>query len=248
MTEAIEIDYTSEGQRLSWAALLELYDLHPHGWTLIGGQMVHLHCWARGVASPRVTTDADAGLDVRGFPQIAWTLTSTLQEIGFHLTGTSPNGIQHRWVREEAPNAAAQIDVVIPSAVGPRGGSRRTVAGGSMLESFGIQQALDRSDTVDVVLDNVRGKVNRPSLLGGIVGKAAALSNVGDPADRHLEDLLTLCGLLQVADLRTELNRRDRQHLKRALDQLTSQGLMGTASPDQARGIALVAAAVQSYG
>ncbi len=92
MTESIEIDYTSEGQRLSWAALLELYDLHPHGWTLIGGQMVHLHCWARGVASPRVTTDADAGVDVRGFPQIAWTLTSTLQEIGFHLTGTSPNG------------------------------------------------------------------------------------------------------------------------------------------------------------
>ncbi len=102
-----------------------------------------------------------------------------------------------------------------------------------MLESFGVQQAIDRSETVDVVLDNVTGKVNRPSLIGGIVGKAAALSNAGDGTDRHLEDLLILGGLLQVTDLQTELGRRDRQHLKRALNQLTSQGL---------------AAAVQRFG
>lgn len=224
MAEPVEIDYTSEDQRLSWAALLELYALHPQGWTLIGGQLVHLHCWERAAASSRVTTDADAGLDVRSFPTIAWSLTSTLQAIGFRLAGTTPDGVQHRWVREDKPECVAQIDVVIPNAVGRRAGSRKTVTGGSLLESFGVQQALERSETVDVVLDNVPGRVNRPNLLGGLVGKAAALSNAGDNTGRHLDDLLILAGLLQVADLQTELSRRDRQHLRNALRQLTGQG------------------------
>lgn len=210
--------------------------------------MVHLHCWERGAASSRVTTDADAGLDVRGFPMIAWTLTSTLQEIGFRLAGTTPSGVQHRWIREGGPGFVAQIDVVVPMGIGDRAGSRRTVTGGAMLESSGIQQALERSETVDVVLDSLPGRVNRPNLLGGLVGKAAALSNAGDDKGRHLDDLLTLAGLLQALDLQTELSRRDRQHLRYALDQLTHQGRLLSATLNQSRGVNLLQTAIRRYG
>lgn len=31
------------GQEAAWHALLDLHEVHPTGWTLIGGQLVHLH-------------------------------------------------------------------------------------------------------------------------------------------------------------------------------------------------------------
>ena len=38
----------SVAQTASWHALLDVYERLPAGWTLIGGQMVHLHCAERG--------------------------------------------------------------------------------------------------------------------------------------------------------------------------------------------------------
>lgn len=35
------------GQEAAWHALLDLHEVHPTGWTLIGGQLVHLHCAER---------------------------------------------------------------------------------------------------------------------------------------------------------------------------------------------------------
>lgn len=32
----------------SWLGLLDLHERLPEGWTLIGGQLVHLHCAERG--------------------------------------------------------------------------------------------------------------------------------------------------------------------------------------------------------
>lgn len=240
MTEPIVIDYSSRDQYSSWKALLELHEIHPYGWTLIGGQMVHLHCWERGAFSPRVTTDADAGLDLRGFPQIAATLTSALQELGFQLAGTTMSDIQHRWIRTDADESRAQLDVVVAHSTGHRARQRTTAAGGRPLESFGIQQALERSETVTVSLGGVLGQVNRPVLLGGLVGKAAALRNAGDNPARHLEDLLTLAALLTARDFQTAMNKRDREHLTYAIEQLNRQGLLAGASVQQTRGIRLV--------
>lgn len=48
-----------EEQTASWLALLELYSILPAGWTLIGGQLVHLHCAERGRFPGRGTNDAD---------------------------------------------------------------------------------------------------------------------------------------------------------------------------------------------
>lgn len=35
-------------QTASWLGVLDLYDHLSEGWTLIGGQLVHLHCAERG--------------------------------------------------------------------------------------------------------------------------------------------------------------------------------------------------------
>lgn len=113
-----------------------------------------------------------------------------------------------------------------------------------MLESFGIQQALRRTSAVAVSLDGVAGSVNRPNLLGGLVSKAAALRNVGDSAERHLEDFLILCALLTASDLQAGLTQRDRQHISNALGKLERTGRIPSATKPQQRGVSLMRAAL----
>lgn len=70
------------GQQSAWRALLEIYDRLSGGWYLVGGQLVHLHCWERGYAPNRPTNDVDAALDVRARPEIILEFTRALTEIG----------------------------------------------------------------------------------------------------------------------------------------------------------------------
>ena len=89
-----------EEQTASWLGLLELYDNLPEGWTLIGGQLVHLHCAERGQFPERPTNDADTLMDVRANPTILSTFTKALTDLGFRSAGVSAEGRQHRWVRD----------------------------------------------------------------------------------------------------------------------------------------------------
>lgn len=52
-------------QTASWLGLLDLHERLAGGWTLIGGQLVHLHCAERGQLAVRPTNDADTVVDVR---------------------------------------------------------------------------------------------------------------------------------------------------------------------------------------
>ncbi len=52
-------------QTASWIGVLDLYDHLSEGWTLIGGQLVHLHCAERRQFPVRPTNDADTVIDVR---------------------------------------------------------------------------------------------------------------------------------------------------------------------------------------
>lgn len=58
--------------------------------------------------------------------------------------------------------------------------------------------------------------MGRPNLVGALIGKAAALSNTGDPGfGRHRRDFVILAGLLTDRDLRREeLTKKDRQRLR----------------------------------
>lgn len=196
-------------QAAGWHALLEVHERLPRSWTLVGGQMVHLHCAERGAAPARPTDDLDAVLDVRADGRILHRFTSVLVALGFTSAGTSPAGHQHRWTR-----GPAQIDVLIPRRVGERAAGRRGVHGGTTLETPAAQQALDRSSVVEVTAAGVDGRVRRPSLLGALVAKAAAHTVVVDPGRaRHRADFAVLTTLIAPSDRIEEAGPRDRRYL-----------------------------------
>lgn len=113
----------SAPQQEAWHALMDLQELVPSNWCLVGGQMVHLHCAERGGSPIRPTDDADTVVDVRTQPDILRTFTAALTRLGFRAD-TAGNGMQHRWKRDQA-----QIDVLIPEGVGERAGSRGGIQG-----------------------------------------------------------------------------------------------------------------------
>lgn len=198
-------------QSASWLGVLDLYDKLPEGWTLIGGQLVHLHCAERGQFPERPTNDADTVLDVRADPKILHTFTKTLTDLGFTSAGISAEGRQHRWVRDQAC-----IDVLLPEGAGERASGRHGVTGSPTLPTQGGTQALARSVVVAVTVDGREGHVRRPTLVGALVVKAAAHTNVGDQDPRrHRRDFLVLAGLITASDFAGEqLMKKDRQRLQ----------------------------------
>lgn len=187
-------------QEAGWLALLEIGERMPEGWSLVGGQMVHLHCVERGQFPPRPTTDLDTVLDVRSHPTVLRDFTEVLDSIGFTSAGESPQGHQHRWTRGDA-----QIDILIPRHLGQRAEKRTGVTGGTTIPAPGSQQALDRTERIEVEVTGTTGWVRRPNLIGALVGKAATTQIIIDSAaERHLTDFATLAALLRIADLREE--------------------------------------------
>lgn len=199
----------------AWARIFELARRESEGWTIVGGQMVHLHAWERGYRSLRATSDIDAGLGLRARPALGVAATAALRDMGMHPEETSTDGPSVRWRLGDAV-----VDVLIPYGMGRE---RRDINDGRLLESHGVQQALDRTSRVDLRLhEGQTGKVPRPSLYAAVIGKAAALSNSGDGGprrERHLDDLDVLLTLLTKDDMRTEsVTPRDQHHLEVALD------------------------------
>lgn len=185
-----------DAQRESWIGLLDLADRIPDGWTLIGGQMVHLHCWDRKVPPNRATDDIDTVLDIRMAPKILETFTRVLQDLGFQSAGRSFEGHEHRWIR-----GAAKLDVLIATGLGVKADTRKGVTGGTTLATSGGQGALDRSIKYEIALGDRSGIINCPTLVGAILVKAAAYSNTRDSfRNRHLQDIVLLSTLLEGSD------------------------------------------------
>jgi hypothetical protein len=100
------------------------------------------------------------------------------------------------------------------------------VTGGPTLSTQGGTQALQRSEVVAVTVEGREGFVRRPNLVGALVVKAAAHTNVGeqDPR-RHRRDFLVLAGLVTASDFAgEELSKKDRELLlevRGAIDSIT---------------------------
>lgn len=198
-------------QAASWHALLDLYTMVPEGWTLVGGQLVHLHCAERGHVSPRPTTDADAVVNIRADQRMLARFTQALGELGFSPV-TSGSGHQHRWI-----NGLAQVDVLIPEGVGERAAKLQGIGGAPTIASPGTTQALARTGALDVVVEGRSGRVLRPNLVGALVLKAAVRLDLGgqEAASRHCVDFVVLASLLAARDVReSPLDRKDRQRLR----------------------------------
>ncbi|MXG89265.1 hypothetical protein [Nocardioides flavescens] len=200
-------------QEAAWHALMDLHERLPENWTLVGGQMVHLHCAERDVSPERPTDDADTVLDVRASSDMLDRFTSALVDMGFK-PATSGDGLQHRWHRDDG----AQIDVLLPDGIGERASSRRGAGGAPTLETPGGSQALARSRSIEVTVAGRTGHVRRPDLVGALVMKAAAhgTTREGDSAKgRHRRDFVTLAGMVSARDFRdTDLRPKDRKRLR----------------------------------
>ncbi|PJJ57478.1 hypothetical protein CLV56_1710 [Mumia flava] len=193
----VTLPVMSAEQEASWIGLFHLAKNVPDAWTLVGGQMVHLHCAERGVDPYRSTPDVDTVLDVRAYPQILMTVTSALTDAAFEPRGLTASGKQHRWVRGEAI-----IDVLIPAFTG-RAGREAGADGNPGLATPGAIYALRRTETVEVTVGETTGTVRRPSLIGALVIKSAAYSLPLDTAPgRHLDDIALLASMLTARDLR----------------------------------------------
>lgn len=215
----IELPAMPTDQQEAWNVVFEIYRAMPSGWVLIGGQAVYLHAIERNAPVVRATTDADFGLDIRGYPNMLLDFTSLLKDLGFESKGISPEGHQHRWLRGEAI-----VDVLIPRHLGERADGRVGVTGGTTIAAPATQQAIDLLETVEVSAGESVGHVNRPTLVGCLIGKAAAMKIVNDEfRERHITDFLTLASVVGAADLRRiEYQPAQRDHLAHMLGHLTN--------------------------
>ena len=191
-----------------WSTLIELAQLHPGQWTLIGGQMVFLHSMEHGVQPMRMSTDLDVLVNARLVTGGVREFVRSITARGFELTGFSIEGIAHRYRR-----GGVSIDVLAPEGLGPRT-DLTTTPPGQTIQVPGGTQALHRSEYLPVAFGGSSGLVPRPSLLGAIVCKAVAVS-VDDLPDAQLLDLALLLSLLE-DPLRTreEATAKDRKRLR----------------------------------
>ncbi|MBM9464845.1 hypothetical protein JL108_15430 [Aeromicrobium sp. YIM 150415] len=211
MADSVEMPAMGAAQAQSWHALMELYDQIDHGWALIGGQLVHLHCAERGVSPMRPTDDVDTVVDIRASTDMLETFTGALADLGFEPE-MSGDGVQHRWRRD-----LAQIDVLIPEGVGERARQRVGVGGAPTVSAPGTTQALTRTEPVAVVVGDREGTVLRPNLVAALVGKAAARTEIASnrASVRHSTDFVILASLISARDFReTELSRKDKKRLR----------------------------------
>lgn len=238
---SVALEALSEAQRQSWLGLLEVAKVFPTGWCLVGGQMVHLFCAERHFTPVRPTDDGDLALDVRAYPHILADFTQMLIELGFAPSGASPEGHQHRWVR-----AAASLDLLIPQDIGSRAASRKGATGGTTIESPGAQQALARSEAVNVQVAQATGVIRRPNLLGALVSKAAAYSvPVDRHKQRHLVDFAVLAAMTRRSDyIGRQLTDRDRRYLVPMLAALDRSPGLWSGIEDTTRGLHALAGLV----
>ena len=221
MSDPVALPAMTEAQAASWHAMMDLYTKVPEHWTLVGGQLVHLHCAERGSYSPRPTTDADAVVNIRADQRMLARFTAALAELGF-TPDTSGAGHQHRWLK-----GLAQVDVLIPEGVGERAEKLHGVGGAPTISSPGTTQALTRTEAVEVIVEGRAGTILRPNLVGALVGKAAARVELGGgpAASRHCVDFVVLASLLAARDLReSPLERKDRQRLSRMIPLCRNDG------------------------
>lgn len=182
-------------QRESWHALAELVPALGDRCLLIGGQMVFLHEVERGADETRPTDDVDVVVDLRVEPTGLARVHRVLIDADFEQAVPSPDGIAHRYTRE-----SATIDVLAPDNLGPR--ARLTLGVGRTIEAPGASQALARSGVVlvEIIDGEPAVKLRRPTLVGALLGKVAAATQIvsqsADAQAKHLRDVDSLARLL----------------------------------------------------
>ncbi len=206
--------YLDSAGRASWDAVLELADAVDTGaWSVVGGQMVTVHAARFGAARHRVTTDADVVVDVRSARRSSMrTVAAFLVGAGFQVERSS-DGVT-RFRRDQAA-----VDLLAPEGLR---GKVITVEAGHAVAAPGATQALARSEPLEIDLGSSSGTVRCPNLLGAIVAKAAASTEIIAATSlgraKHQADLVLLLDLAARFALPApaDLTTKDRKRLRAA--------------------------------
>lgn len=207
-------------QEQAWSVLLDL-DHRPEPWALVGGQMTLLHCLENGVTGARPTDDGDVVLDVWSRRDAVRTIGTWLQDSqGFALLETS-DGFGYRYTRGDTI-----LDLLVPEGMDrqrtqPLTTSRTRPA----LPIDGGNQALLRVERVPVQVAGRSGHVRRPTLLGALVLKAAALLADSRDPQRHAQDIALLTEAAVVSGslrgMAAQASPHDRKRLRDAIRHLS---------------------------
>lgn len=195
-----------------WTTLCELAAAKPDGWTLIGGQMVLLHALEHDAEPARISTDLDILVNARVVAGAVGAFVSLIEALGFALAGESPDGVAHRYTRRHTV-----IDVLAPEGLGHRA-DLTTTPPGRTVQVPGGTQALARTELLPVECAGTHGHIPRPSLLGAIICKAAAVT-VHRDRQIQLGDLALLLSLIvDPPAMAPELSHKDRARLRGAAE------------------------------
>ena len=177
------------GQAESWRALIEIAPHLGRHWLLIGGQMVFLHEVEHESTDTRPTNDIDLRID----PAALEHTHTVLAGAGFSQDLPSPEGVAHRYRR-----GGATIDILAPDHMGTR--AKLSLGSGRTIEAPGTSQAFGRVSLVRVEVDDTTAAViRRPTLVGALVGKATAVTEIVSMSSaeraKHVRDVDALARL-----------------------------------------------------
>jgi hypothetical protein len=196
-------------------------------WVLVGGIMVHTHCWIAGRASSRPTIDLDMLVDVLADADSVMLVATRLRGLGFGLTEPGWKGSPaHRFKR-----GMDVVDVLVadhlPKHVQPRLGRY------PVMPIDGGAQALDRVLHLRVEATDGPVSLRVPNLLGALVLKAAAAAVDSRDRERHLRDALILASMIaDPLSVRAQMRGSDRRRLTRLLSQLSHAQMKRSVFPE----------------
>jgi hypothetical protein len=206
--------------RALWHNALSLMSELDGDWTLVGGLMVQLHAVRYGVPSGRLTVDIDILADSRRRPSATERIGSTLTDLGFEVAEQTRLRDPETAFRFE--RAGTVVDLLAPEKTGRRR-PPRTVGNFQTVEILGGTQALARTETLHVRLDDAEATVHTPTLLGAILLKARAIRSSHRDQDR--DDLVVLLACVDdPIALRENLKRTERGWLRAADEALALNG------------------------
>ena len=188
MTITVDFSRLHPAAHATWTAIAGLVaSTNTQTWAVVGGQMVDIHATIWGVETPRATDDGDIVVDVRTFTRGALRdVADALVADGFG-SEQSPEGIV-RFTKGDA-----KIDLLAPDGLGAE---PVETGKGRVVQAPGATQAVKRAGPVIVELASERFEVRVPNLLGAIVAKSAAATEVVSASrfdkQKHERDLATL--------------------------------------------------------
>lgn len=221
MITTVDFSQVHSAAYATWTAIARLVTAtNTQTWAVVGGQMVAIHATVAGIQVPRATDDGDIVVDVRTFRRDPLRhVANALVADGFD-TEQSPEGIV-RFVKGDA-----KIDLLAPDGLGA---DPVETGKGRVVQAPGATQAVERAETIIVELADERFEVRTPNLLGAIVAKSAAATEIVSATrfgrEKHERDLATLL-MCAARDPRLEqmvaaTTKKDRKRLtaaRRAFD------------------------------